>query len=296
MEKGIARKKTPISSAKTTSKDVAEFLTKTGFILEMEVAEMLIKLGYSIEVNSDFYDYNEDKKREIDIIASKEFEEIDLYLIIECKQSLIDDWIFICSDKRPKRYYGYIKNFPLIDKINETQVLDHLHIFDRNISLAQNFIIKDRQNKKSTSLQIATCLEKLPKALVDFAYSHSGNKKRRLYIPIAVYSGQIFTAQYNKNLEVKSSDLVLYESELESENYTYHWPSFSSAMYLGGGEQLKQKQNSIIAETSRFLGYSYLITFVTRKGLINLTKRIETDIEQIDFNKWPLSLEPQKNA
>lgn len=285
MRKKIVEQKPSAPEMKTTAKNVAEFLTKTGFILEMEIAETLIKLGYSIEVNTDFYDYDEGKKREIDIIASKECDGLTLYLIIECKQSLIDDWIFICSDKTPKRYYGYLKNFPLIDKIKESQILDHLYIFDRDIPLAQNSIIKDIRNKKSTSLQIATCLEKLPKALVDFAYSTSGNKNRKIYLPIAVYSGQIFTAQYNKTLDVKTEDLVLYESELDSENYTYHWPHFPGAYF--GTEKPKGKENSVIAETSRSLGYSYLISFSTSKGFSSFIKRIESDISQIDMKKWP---------
>ena len=41
----------------TPVKDISEFLTTTGFILEMEVAEFLIKSGYEVEVSYYFHDY-----------------------------------------------------------------------------------------------------------------------------------------------------------------------------------------------------------------------------------------------
>lgn len=276
---------------KNKIQDVEEFLTKTGFILEMEVAELLIKKGYSVNVNRYFHDYDENKNREIDIIASKKIGEIKVFLIIECKQSLTDDWIFICSDKGPGRYYSYIKHTPNASDTDKTKLFNNLPTLNHSIPFAQNRIIRDRSKKKSTSLQIDTCLEKLPKALVDFVKSKQETLSRSIYIPIAVFSGSMFTAEYNKKLIVKNVDWVQHESVFESENYIYSYePLFLSSIMIPGtrasSKEEKAKQNSAIAETSRDIGYRYLIDFTTKKGLVSLVSKLELSVSKIDLIKW----------
>jgi len=270
----------------TTSTDIKEFLTKTGFILEMEVAELLTKSGYSVKPNQFFYDYDEEKKREIDIVATKDVNDISITLIIECKQSLVDNWVFICSDKKPSRYYQYIKHSPKAENIEKTRIFDSFPALDFSIRLAQNYIIRDKyKNKKSSSDQIETCIEKLPKALVDFVDSRKYKEnKRSMYFPIAIFSDQIFIANYNKKLETKSVDMVQYKSSLESDSYKYH---YNPTLLFPGEKDKKEKENSEIADTSRRLGYEYLIDFTTRKGLLELVSKLESEIRKIDLGLWP---------
>jgi len=278
-------KKPTLPLKKTTKEDVVKFLTKTGFILEMEVAEILEKLGYKIQVNRYFHDYDEDKKREIDIIATKEIGGISVFLIIECKQSLIDDWIFICSDKRPSRYYNYVKHSPRVSDLEKIKAFDHLYLLDHSVPLAQNYIIRDKTKKKSTSAQVEICLEKLPKALISLADFENSDKARTIYLPIAVFSGQIFLAHYDGSLKINEFDLVQYSSEVASEKYTYHWRNLFP---MGMGDEEKSIPNSPIAETSLHLGYRYLIDFVTKEGLVRLVSIIEAGIKKIDLEKWSL--------
>ncbi len=275
---------------KTSVQNIEEFLTKTGFILEMEVAELLAKKGYSVGVNKYFHDYDEDKNREIDIIATKKVGEVLLVLVIECKQSLIDDWIFICSDKRPSRYYQYLKHTPEAIDNSKTKIFNHFSVLDYSSQLAQNHIIRGKSKKKSTSMQIDTCLEKLPKALVDFVDSNKEINVRKIYLPVAVFSGNIFTAQYSKKLQVKNTEWVQHESFFESENYLHHYESslflMKSPYEISPPE--KSKPNSAIAHTSQNIGYKYLIDFTTKKGLSKLILRVEADISKIDLTKWPI--------
>lgn len=274
---------------KTTRVSVEEFLTKTGFILEMEVAELLLKNGYLVKVNRYFHDYDENKKREIDIIATKKINDITLSLIIECKQSLTDDWIFICSDKKPSRFYQYLKHLPPAKEIDKTKLFDNFDYFNTDIPLAQNYIIKDKSNKKSTSIQIETCLNKIPKALIDFAYQTNKKDERSIYLPMAVFNGKIFTAHYNKKLKIKEVDLVQYESTMESDNYQYHYES-SYLPFTLTLEKNKEniKENSVIARFSNQLGYKYLIDFVTKKGLLKTLSCAESKIKAIKIDLWPL--------
>lgn len=296
---------TPIKKKPTSTAHVADFLTKTGFILEMEVSEWLKKRGYSIKVNNFFVDYDLNKKREIDIIATKKLNGIDIILIIECKQSLVDDWIFICSDTEPSRYYSFQKHFPEVEKIKESKIFDHLHLFDHKIPLAQNFIIRSVENKKSTSNQIDSCIEKLPKIVVDTANSVDKRTVRTLFVPLTVFSGKIFTASYRKKLLVKDVDIVQYYTKLESDGYIYNFSynrltqsyTFPS-LHNQKGDWNKiegKKLNSPVAETSRELGSYYLLDFVTKKGLNSFIKRLESEIKNIDTKLWPVET-PTKNT
>lgn len=296
----VQKKQTSIKKRKTVVKTVEDFLTKTGFILEMEVSEVLKKDGYSVKVNRYFYDYDENKKREIDIIATKKINGINVILVIECKQSLLDDWIFICSEDAPSRYYNFLKHLPEIKKIKESKIFDHLHTLDNSVSLAQNYIIKNVTNKKSTSIQIDQCIEKLPKVVVDVAYSDVDEKyTRTLLIPTAVFSGQIFTANYKKKLLVKEVDLVQYQIDLESDGYKYHYRKLSSRYNLAiasvaFGNDAKNKndeiQNSEVASISRKLGEYYLVDFITKKGLDSFLDSIEKEVKKIDVKLWPVGI------
>jgi hypothetical protein len=276
---------------KTTIIDVKDFLTRTGFILEMEVAEILRKKRYKVEVNEYFFDYDSGKKREIDIIATKQINKITICLVIECKQSLVDDWIFICSDKKPKRFYQYLKYSPQAEKIDETKIFNNLNTFDKNIPLAQNFIIKDRTSKKSNSDQINTCLEKLPKALVDVAFSKSIND-RKIFLPVAVFSGQIFTAYYNNKLQAKSVEFVQYESILESSNYSFHFEMPTLSLFE---DKKDTPKNSKIAKKCLEFGPKYLLNFTTKKGLIEFVRRIDSEVKKISLKKWFIEKEGKKD-
>lgn len=258
---------------------VKDFLTTTGFILEMEVAEKLKKIGYGVKVNQYFFDHDTAKKREIDIIATKKINDIDLILVIECKQSQSDDWIFICSDSTPPRYYQYQKHLPSISKIKESGVLDHLLTFNEAIPLAQNFIIKNAAGKKSESKQIDSCIEKLPKALIDIADKLPDSEKTRtLLIPVGIFNGQMFSAKYQDKLVVKEVPYVQYHTILESSPYTYKYA------HLGDNTI----SNTPIAKTSRELGKYYLVDLISKRRLGFFLRRIEGEIKKIDVNNWPL--------
>jgi hypothetical protein len=86
---------------------IGEFLKKTGFVFEMRMNELLTKLGYACEINSTFLDLEGDTERESDIIASKRMKnEVDIHFIIECKQSLLDKWVFLHNKKVDRFYNG----------------------------------------------------------------------------------------------------------------------------------------------------------------------------------------------
>ena|ERR1700751_214755 len=74
-------------SAVVKAEEISKFLDRTGFVFEMRVNELLLDSDYATIISSDFFDLDEQKTREIDIIAWKKINEIHCHLIIECKQS-----------------------------------------------------------------------------------------------------------------------------------------------------------------------------------------------------------------
>lgn len=296
----MQEKKTKITNRKpkTTIKQVADFLTQTGFVLEMQIAEKLKKKNFKVKVNSYFFDYEENKKREIDIIAYKIINEVKVVLIIECKQSLTDDWVFVRSDKNPPRYYKYLKHLPEVSNIKEAKVLDKMHTFDRRIPIAQNFIARHASGKKSDSkdIDIYECAKKLPKIIVDKVFEELETKTQRtLIFPITVFSGQIFIAQYDNNLLVKELKNVQYATILDSKQYSYHYPDFSQSLYgFSSGQESKKDENSPVAETCRNLGEYYLIDFVSKNGFSSFLNNIEKRVSKIKLDLWPVEVPPKK--
>ena len=284
---------------KTTAAEVKKFLNKTGFILEMEVAEYLKTKGYKIDVNQYFLDHDSDKKREIDIVASKTINNIKLVMVIECKQKTSVDWIFVCSDKSPSRYYDYIKYFPRMpytQPIDETKIFHGLRQLDHKIPLAQNSTIRRASGHRDDSKDIYECLKKLPKALLGIVEEKWFSQEDMTIItPVVVFNGQLFTAEYSEKLVTKEVKSVQHAVELDSEkyNYDYEIPTFRSLSVLSAGEY--SKENSSIARLSHKLGSRYLIEFVTKNGLPSFLKDTEKRIEDIDTELWPSIKENEDN-
>jgi galactitol-specific phosphotransferase system IIB component len=291
--------KTHERKEKTTTEKIGDFLITTGFILEMEVSEFLKKKGYTVEVNKYFIDYDENKKREIDIIASKIINDIEINFVIECKQSSTMDWVFVCSDKTPSRYYNFLKYLPDVPyekSIDKTRVFDNLRPLDRNIPLAQNSITRhvSGEKSKSNSIEIYECMMKLPKAVVDTVNDRDSAKKNRvIFFPIVVFSGQIFTADYDSELKVHEVTAVQSATELDSDAYKYHYKMpYSMAVSIYGEENKDDgKKNSPVASTSNELGSRYLIEFITKDGLEAYLTDVENRISKIDLSLWPLKKE-----
>ena len=156
-----------------TAEKIADFLKQTGFVFEMRMHEIFAKNGYTCDINSSFHDLEGDTEREIDIVAIKRFDnEIIVHFVVECKQSALDKWIFICTQTDSPRFYYAVKHLPTIpiEILKGQKVFDPLHTFRKDLLLGRNYISYSvATNKKTDHLQIDGCVYKLPKALVDVA-------------------------------------------------------------------------------------------------------------------------------
>lgn len=77
---------------------VQEWIRKQGYPLEFHVANKLLSSGFHVTQSYYVSDINKvDTNREIDIVASVEYEKIKATLIIECKYTISKPWIIFSS-------------------------------------------------------------------------------------------------------------------------------------------------------------------------------------------------------
>jgi len=288
----MSKKPKKKKNSKTTAPDIAKFLKASGYIFEMEMARVLRSKGYKTLQNRYFLDLEEDKKREIDIIATKEINNIKIYLVIECKQSLQDDWIFICSEQNPERYYGDVKHFPRIElsKIRDQKIFDMLHILDYKKPLAQNYItLEKKRDKKGEGEQIWGSLIKLPKALV-YAGSKLDDQKKTILLPIILFSGKIFSARYTDRLFVKEEGLIQFQSFLDSDAYVEReakgqkiYNTLTNSYYTFNP---KEEEIERVISIAKLFGNRFLIDIINKSGLQRYLSMIEKRISKISIDKW----------
>jgi hypothetical protein len=278
-----------------TPEQIARFLEQTGFVFEMRMNEVFLKAGYATDINEQFLDLEDDTLREIDIIASKVVNGINLHFVVECKQSATDKWIFICNKSMPRFYYS-VKHLPRVaaEILKEKKLFSGFHSFNRKVPLGYNYLCYTiAGNKKAEHRQIDECVYKLPKALVDLASRADGGK--HLFFPIALFSGQMFSVLYKGHLVVEEKSFLQYYVSFETEIYRRAPEQNNvplSSLFrpvLAELEKLsKASREERIRYTTRELSPYYQIDFVTEAGLPDFLALIEKHMAALRTSDWPM--------
>jgi hypothetical protein len=283
---------TPIKKKTTvTAEEIARFLEQTGFVFEMRMNEVFTKAEYKTQINDEFLDLEQNTGREIDILATKRVNDIDIHFVVECKQSLTDKWVFICNKGMPRVYYA-IKHLPRINlaAMRIEQPFSRMHYFDRRVPLAYNYLCYTiAGGKKSEHKQIDECVYKLPKALV-FKAANAGGGTRHLFFPVALFSGQIFAVAYKGQLIVEEHSFLQYSTPFTSEAYKPGRKKSGSQVdpavdWLHWVEEHRQEK---IRTAALALGTQYSIDFVSAAGLLSYLAMVEEAVKSIGLDKWPL--------
>lgn len=274
-----------------TREQIADFLNQTGFVFEMRTNEALLKYGYECKIGTTFLDLEGNAEREIDVIASKLINDINVHFIIECKQSVLDKWIFICT-KADSRYFYAIKHLPSVEMeiMRKTELFANLHEVDRKIPLAHNYLCYSlATGKKSDHLQIDECVHKLPKAVAHFASTVGTG--RHLFFPVALFSGQLFAVSYRESLVVKESSFLQFYLEFKNHAYKRERVREFHTSGLDWDEELRFEKERNIRELARVLSPYYQIDFVTESGLPKYIETVEKEVAAVRTADWP---EPTK--
>jgi len=283
------------SNQRHTTKDICDFLNKTGFPFEMKMAKLLKQKKWEVEQGQTFIDLEENKKREIDIVAQKNINNILVNLVAECKSSQIDSWIFVVPTGGASRFYMDVKHSPKIPLKERKQSMDHLSILNFKEPLATNFIVSNG-DKKSDSTPIFDALNKVVKATLYHAGKQYSEEKRRLYFPIVLFSGPIFSATYKKSLSVTKVNYIQYRFEHESDAYkadkepTPFEDLFLKVDYF---DFVKKAEIHLVKSAFGEFGHQYLVEFISESKLRWYLNRLESEIQKINTEHWKL---PQKSG
>jgi hypothetical protein len=290
-------------SAARTPEQIGRFLEQTGFVFEMRMSEAFFKAGYATEINEEFLDLEGDTLREIDIIASKVVNDINIHFVVECKQSSTDKWIFICH-KRMDRFYFAVKHLPsvAVEVLQEKKLFSGFHTFDhRLMPLAHNYLCYTIEGDKTGKhLQIDECVHKLPKALIDLASRAEGGK--HLFFPLALFTGQIFAVFYKGRLVVEERPFLQYYVSFESEIYRRPKQPEPAALAiskmlmpaLAELERLRKgNREEKIRRVTTQLSPSYQLDFVSEAGLHEYLALIEKQVAAVQTKDWPMPETPK---
>jgi hypothetical protein len=281
---------------------IAEFLEQTGFVFEMRANEVFLKAGYTTDINDDFLDLEGDTVREIDLIATKVVNDVNIHFVVECKQSVTDKWIFICNKKMP-RYYRAVKHLPSVsvETLKEKGLFGDFHVFNPKIPVGHNYIcFTIRGDKKAEHIQIDECVHKLPKALLDLASRAAGG--RHLFFPVALFSGQIFAVWYRGKLVVEEVPYLQYFVSFETQVYKRELErkhEVMTAIFPALAELEKwdiTNRQGQIRSAMRELSFPYQIDFVTEAGLPDYLGLIEKQVAAIRTADWPIPAQPEAKA
>lgn len=240
-------------------KKLKELILKSGNNLHTEVADLLKKLGWDVEISNYYYDDTADKPREIDIVASRvetvnysnSSSDFKVFLFIECKY-LTEEVAFRIYDNSKENGRSAIlsHNFS-VDILEETNTaLAHNHHY---VSIDKIGKLFDSKNNN----EIFNAFTSTAKSLMFF-------KERRnvkgMFYPIVVYDG--IPGIY----EIKDNDFSDLDNLKSKETLVFHFNySYRSAI----SNQLKHQ--------------SFCIDFVHKSKLEEFIHKIlEPEIKQVN--------------
>ena len=232
---------------KTLEEKILEDLLKTGFIKELEVAQILTKAKWKTSLNQTYQDKDTNINREIDIIASKkgniDFNKLHLWvdLVIECKQTS-NPWVIISNHFESSLDFHLNPGWTIIHGgekyIKNGGIFPPRHIdqyFMRSKTSRIGSAFHDSFKKSTETSKIFQAIMSACKAAVYKSQIHGASpnwddyKKEEptdltFYHPIVIVDGPLFEAFLNKKnkIELKRVEWIPITYVYSSPNYSKH--------------------------------------------------------------------------
>ncbi|MGE5474886.1 MAG: hypothetical protein ACM3UU_11770 [Ignavibacteriales bacterium] len=219
-------------------KKVIDETEKTGFPLELKVADVLENRGFYVAHSLYYVDEEENKSREVDIRALKNYivedsnqgnplKMVRYCLLIECKKSENKPWVFLSSKRRS--YDADFYNVPYLPNRDFMQMEDYdkvelVHPFSEYSVMGKSYFEAFKNNE--TSEMIFKALTTTVKATLYTMKKEFGTSNQDIcfYYPIIVFDGRLFEGTLNNgSFDMKEVDSVLvsflYESSIYKEGH-----------------------------------------------------------------------------
>jgi hypothetical protein len=212
-------------------------INKTGFALELRVAQHLRNRDYHVATNIYFVDRDEEKGREVDIRALKNsfFEAEGIRravrhcLLIECKKSVKRPWIFFTSaavsyDQSLRGVLSRGVSDTWIGTREESIKLREQHPWfrepDRGRSFYEGFSNDADANSSIQKAVLGAIKATIETHESDFAAGFSNLSNATFYYPIVVFQGELLRAYLSgSELVVTPVDHVLVSVHYRSTRY-----------------------------------------------------------------------------
>ncbi|NTW15675.1 MAG: hypothetical protein HGA38_04915 [Candidatus Moranbacteria bacterium] len=279
---------------------VKKFLNDTGFPFEMYASKTLRELGYEVKPNQFFYDIEGEKVREIDLVASKTIDGVEIVIVAECKQSNKEAWIFVAPEENSRKALKYIKHHPSVDFDSLRKCFSGVHLFSKSLPLATSCISYDfLNNKQAQSTAIIDAMNKAVKGTLDIISDRQylyGSEKKSLFFSVVLFSGDTFLATFDDKLHVKKVNHILYRETFDSEVYEDKTPIQNNVFSMAGigvsetednWEQRRKKEKIInIQKNYSLYKPAFVVDVVNEKSIEQYIKLLEEGVKSIMTEDW----------
>ncbi|HWY38294.1 MAG TPA: hypothetical protein VNY73_07025 [Bacteroidia bacterium] len=264
-------------------KKIKEGIQKSGFPLELEIGNILGRNGWGFVIGNLYKDFETGKIREIDLLASKLINGVDVNLFITCKKSEDRQIVLYAPDRKKDKIIvdPIVKLFPdpMSIKIPFVSTMvpgafKCLRLFKKNIPFANSLIITKGSVVTQDNISYLSSINGLIKKSVHTLAMDESIKKnyRNLFLYIFVYDGLIFQLSTSK---VEKFDLK--EIKYGLLNYKLHYQMDSSSMDTG-----------LMKAVSK-LGDEFVVEIISSTQFEKHISELSDSIEKIDlemFEDW----------
>jgi hypothetical protein len=207
-------------------------IIKSGFPTELEIGKIFAKNGWEVEHNTYFIDKDENKGREIDLIAEymlqnnipSHYTEFTFRFVVEIKREIEKPWVIFTTQTSDfeQSIYGYGSEV-LHHNFDTTKLFDSIRMHNQPLAnrLGRSFTEGFSQGKD----KIYSSLCNTSKAFVSSIESTSKDKSTDsilTYIePLVVINGSLFEAYLNDKyeLDVQQTNSLQFRFNYISEHY-----------------------------------------------------------------------------
>ncbi|MCD2332913.1 hypothetical protein CON01_01675 [Bacillus thuringiensis] len=245
-------------------------IKKTGYPLELKITSIFDKCGWRTQSNSYYIDKDENKGREIDLIASKweqlddddgNYLEMTFYFITEIKTAWAKPWVLFSVTENKTGFIRHSVNLEVNKGVQYRRIIESYFI--ENVLNVQSRLGKSYYEGFSgngSRDDIFKALSGTVKALEHYKESSFASKDRSTdkivdcYIPLIIIDGPLFEAYLDD------------KGEIQLEEVKYMQAAFN---YLSPNYNIGSENGSSIVHIIRF---EYLEEFLNKYG--------------IDMKKW----------
>ncbi|MBU7007736.1 hypothetical protein [Phosphitispora fastidiosa] len=210
-------------------------IEKTGFPLELRVADLLQGKDYYVAHSLYYVDEDEGKAREVDLRALKNAftynsdqsvrTTVRNCLIVECKKSASKPWVFLTSPKACYDADFYDLPFlPMQDfVILELEKLENTHPFALREVMGRSYFEAFKNGETGeTIFKALTTVTKATSYFMKTRFGTDGTNNFCFYYPIIVFDGQLFKGELvNGRIEVEEVNSLLVSFFYPSKGYEF---------------------------------------------------------------------------